>query len=716
MLLTILLPAVSADVRVLWDVSQSMAQNDPENYREDALLLMLEAIPQGERAAVWTFGQYVNLLVPHDTIDAEWRALARTRIQQQGAPATRTNLGRALDEAAYDFAYSTYTGPTHVVLITDGQVDIAPNADVNQVERGRILSQLVPRYNSANARIHTIALSDDADHALLRQLSEQTGGQYLRANQGADLLPLLTSLGNEVAPVSQLRVRDSSFQVDRAVREVTVLMYHSQGAVGLRSPDGQTSSALNPGDQRWRVGRGYTQVTVSNPMTGTWRVTGDMEDPTRLRVLSDINIRWQSPDSTAVAEGSRVSIRATLTDAEGERLSGDLRDLVEAQVLVNGSPVESRVLEDRIVADIRVGDRGQQLNVTVTVNGGTFNRLAERQFQVVAPYVSEVLMTETAYEWRLYPNRRLSPGMSLAVNAEYTVNEDEMSEPFEQAEAGYWVWAFPYDQPDGDYQVQLRGLMIDGEGRALPVSGESIQLTLPIQGAAGMAMTPAVAETLEPESPMSATEPAGDFVKDPMPDFAELQADIIVSQDGDDWSDEPLAESDGNAEGINWLTYILLSIPGVLVLAGGYLVYRRLENRAKPAEEESAPILGGDEFASLDDVENLPPDDELDISRLDDDFEEMPAVAEDEGDLTDMLDDLPTPEQTEAPSPAVEDMLDDQPPTLEAEAAPDTGETDPEEELFDISSIDDDLADLDLALDGDDPFADEDDDETDNRS
>ena len=97
--------------------------------------------------------------------------------------------------------------------------------------------------------------------------------------------------------------------------------------------------------------------------------------------------------------------------------------------------MDSSVLADQIVADIRVGDRGQQLNVTVTVNGGTFNRLAERQFQVVAPYVSEVLMTETAYEWRLYPNRRLSPGLSLAVNAEYTVNQEGMSEPFEQSEA-----------------------------------------------------------------------------------------------------------------------------------------------------------------------------------------------------------------------------------------------------------------------------------------
>ena len=66
---------------------------------------------------------------------------------------------------------------------------------------------------------------------------------------------------------------------------------------------------------------------------------------------------------------------------------------------------------------------------------------------------------------------------------------------------------------------------------------------------------------------------------------------------------------------------------------------------------------------------------------------------------------LPPPQRTEAPSIAQEDMLDSESSTGFEEVA-DT-EEDPEEELFDISSIDDDLADLDLALDGDDPFADD---------
>lgn len=712
LMISLMLPLASADVRVLWDVSQSMAQNDPDNYREDALLLMLDAIPSGERAAVWTFGQYVNLLVPHDTIDAGWRSLARERIQQQGAPAIRTNLGRALDEAAYDFNYSSYNGPTHVVLITDGQVDIAPNADVNQVERSRILSQLVPRYNAANARIHTVALSADADHALLRQLSEQTGGQYLRADEGPELLPLLSALGNEVAPMSQLTMSDSSFVVDRSIRELTVLMYHSSGSVGLRSPDGRSTSALNPADQRWRVGRGYTQVTVPEPATGAWRVTGDTAGPTRLRVLSDINIHWQQPESAAVAEGADLRLSVMLTDTDGNPVAEDLRELIDAQLLVDGSVIPSRILADRIIADLSAGRRGQTVNVTVTVNGGTFNRLAERQIQVVAPFVSEILMTEQGYEWRLYPNRRLSPSMALDVQASYAQAGESVTTQFIQTEAGYWVWVLPYDRPEGEYQVELSGQMIDGDGRRSAIDNETVTLRLPANPQGGMAMTPELAMETEPMAEPAPAET--DFVKDPMPIFQELQADLVVNQNGQEWTDEPQAESEPG--GTSWLTYLLLSIPGIVVLAGGYFIYRRLEQRAQPVEDENAPILGGDEFAGLDDVDNLPPDDELDISKLDDEVDDMAGEPfQDDSDLSSMLDDLPPPQQTEAPSPAVEDMLDAEPADSMDTELGDTSDNDPEEELFDISSIDDDLADLDLALDGDDPFAEEDED-ADNRT
>ncbi|MDX1343321.1 MAG: hypothetical protein R3227_13220, partial [Reinekea sp.] len=172
--------------------------------------------------------------------------------------------------------------------------------------------------------------------------------------------------------------------------------------------------------------------------------------------------------------------------------------------------------------------------------------------------------------------------------------------------------------------------------------------------------------------------------------------------------DDPTMEQAGDS---NVMTYVLLSVPGILVLVIAYLFYRRLESKTKGSTSEDELIMGGDDFSDLDDMSALQPDADLDISSLEDDTDDY-SLAE-APTIDDIIDeDLPTPEKTEAPSAALEDMLDADAIAALTEVDSDVTEAEGDEELFDISSIDDDLADLDLALDGDDPFADDEPEET----
>lgn len=704
------LMTTQADVRILLDVSQSMAENDPQNFRRDALQLLIDRIPDGEKAGVWTFGQFVNLLVPHQEVNDQWRGLVNLSFERLGAPATRTNMGRVLEEAAYDFLFSTYDGGVHVVLVTDGRVDIAPNNEVNGVERERILSQLVPQYVAADARIHTIAISEDADHALLRQMSEQTGGQYQKVTDSQNLSRVLSALSTEVSPSNQLALRSKSFDVDSSISELTVLMYHSSGAVSLVAPNGAETSAIAPSNQRWRVGNGFTQVTLSAPMTGRWQVKGDIEGQSNIRVISDINVDWLQPISSAVARGNLLSAEARVTDSEGNSIARDLSSLVTAELRVNGQSVPVNVNRNSITGRIVPPEGASAISLELSINGGTFNRLMTRQVRFVSPYISEVLMTESGYEWRIYPNRYLDDVENIQAMAEFERDGTQMTEPFTETEAGYWVWVLPFDAPQGSYDVTLSGQLTQQDMTAM-LPPEMIQLQLPAVRAAGMAVTPSLALPLDvpametmPEMPMG----SGEFVKDPMPEFAMLQPDLVVEQPAiteGEWNDEPLNDSPiaEDSDGIGLMTYVLLTIPGVLVLVVAYLFYRRLEQKTKETTSEDELMLGGDEFAGLDDMNSLQPDSDLDISSLDDEFDlddPMPNAP-----VIDDIEELPTPAQTEAPTPAEEDMLDAEEAPAVEEIAEDISSED-EEELFDISSIDDDLADLDLALDGDDPFAD----------
>ena len=232
---------------------------------------------------------------------------------------------------------------------------------------------------------------------------------------------------------------------------------------------------------------------------------------------------------------------------------------------------------------------------------------------------------------------------------------------------------------------------------------ESITLPIPPTAGSGFRMTPDASMEHMPIVDMNIVDTTGDaFIKDPMAMFEELQADLVVEQrEGDPWSDEQSSTNSDDSSKL--MTYLLLSIPGVLVLVAAYLFYRRLEQKTKGETSEEELILGGDEFSQLDDMNAIKPDSDLDISSFDD-FDDEPMA---DAPVIDEVyeEDLPTPDKTEAPSIAQEDMLDE---TGDASTnALDDTEEDPEEELFDISSIDDDLADLDLALDGDDPFADD---------
>jgi len=697
-----------ADVRVVMDVSKSMAENDPGNFRTEAIQLLLDSLPSGEKAGVWTFGQYVNLLVPHNTVNSQWRQAAVTAIRNQNAPATRTNIGRALEDVSYDFLFSSYRGPSHVVLITDGRVDIAPNEDVNRVERERILSQLVPKFVAANARIHTIAISEQADKALLRQMSEQTGGQFQSVDDTRNLSRVMAALAAEVSPASQLTLNKKSFNVDASIREITILMYHSSGAVALQSPDGTMSSAVNPGNQRWRVGNGFTQVSVSSPQLGRWQVNGQLEGQSSIRVLSDINLRWTEPEMSAAAKTNLISIAAELVDGDGKSIADDLASVITATLRVNGAVMPVQIQQDSIVARLPVTDQMDAMNLELNIDGGTFNRLITRQVRFVEPYISEVLMTSRGYEWRLYPNRLLSNVESINAMVEFDVMGQKRTEPFSQTDAGYWLWVLPYDLEPGQYTIQLSGsVMQDSARQNLPP--ESVTLSIPPAASGSLPMTP----DLMVMPPMPANDVSDAFEKDPMPVFDELQAELVVAEDPnaipwEDVIDDPTMEQAGDS---NVMTYVLLSVPGILVLVIAYLFYRRLESKTKGTTSEDELIMGGDDFSDLDDMSALQPDADLDISSLEDDTDDY-SLAE-APTIDDIIDeDLPTPEKTEAPSAALEDMLDADAIAALTEVDSDVTEAEGDEELFDISSIDDDLADLDLALDGDDPFADDEPEET----
>jgi len=527
LVMVVMSSTVLADVRVLLDISTSLAVNDPQNNRVNAIVDLTSVIPNGEPVGIWTFGQYVNLLMPHERINNQWRSQARQKLNQLTSPAIRSNIGRVLDEAAYDFNFSNYRRNAQIVLVTDGKVNISPNTEVNLVERERVLTQLIPRYIAANAKIHTIAISNDADHAMLKQLSSNTGGVYQNVARTGSVSKAMMAIKNRIAPSTVMVDSSPSFQVSDSTMQVTVLLKHEKGAVSLMDPGGAAYSAVDPKGTRWKIGKGYSEVTLSSPAAGKWQIKGDINKKAPIVVEPDITINWVMPENDSIVRENVIRLKATLQNSDGSEIDSELMAMVEPQMTVDNRIVVVNLEGNTISARILPTQDTKQVNISLKVKGGTFQAESSRVLNIMPLITSELLTLEDRYEWRLYPADMGMQNVQINATANVMLESDNQQQMFMKMVGGYWSWSLPFNSPAGDYSVQLAGtVMIDGKSHDIPL--EERMISLPMIGAMkGM-------DQFDTVLTMDLSE---DFIKDPMPEFAELQADLIVDQNADEWSD-----------------------------------------------------------------------------------------------------------------------------------------------------------------------------------
>src|SRR4051812_37752468 len=124
--------ADALDVRLVVDVSGSMKSGDPEYLREDVLNGLLELLPDGSRAGVWTFGGVVANVVPYGAVDDAWRRAARAARANIASTAPQTNLRDALAAAGWDSADAAPGWDRHILLVSDARVDVGPDPARNE--------------------------------------------------------------------------------------------------------------------------------------------------------------------------------------------------------------------------------------------------------------------------------------------------------------------------------------------------------------------------------------------------------------------------------------------------------------------------------------------------------------------------------------------------------------------------------------------------------
>lgn len=310
------------DVRVIIDVSGSMQENDPEQLSTSALELLVSLLPWGVSAGVWTFGEQVDNPLPLGRVDAAWRdeALALSPALQPNQP--HTDIEAALREAATAQA----NGWRHLVLLTDGMIDLPPargaKPGIDDQSRQRLVEELAPAFADQGVVVHAVAFSDQVDLALMERVSQLTGGLSSTVQSPESLLGAFLDIFERIFPADQVPLIDGRFTIDPDVESFSALLFHEpdDGPITLVAPDGSTYLAeRHADDMRWQVEPRFDLIRVPNPQPGEWRLEGETGGESRISVSSPLALRTNDLPTTLYL-GFEVPVEAWL-ERDGEPAS-----------------------------------------------------------------------------------------------------------------------------------------------------------------------------------------------------------------------------------------------------------------------------------------------------------------------------------------------------------------------------------------------------------
>ncbi|BCU05851.1 vWA domain-containing protein [Allochromatium tepidum] len=329
------LPAAPSDVRLLIDVSGSMRRNDPRNLRAPALQLVNELIPTGTVSGVWLFAEQTEVLVAPGPVDEAWKKRLAGRLARIHSRGLFTDIERAIRTATEDWSQAPAEGERHLILFTDGLVDVSKDPADSAASRERILSEQIEALKSMGVKVHAIGLSNEIDEPLMRLLATQTDGWLEIAQDAATLQRLFLRVLEQSAPPTTVPLQGNRFEIDDQVREFTVLAFRPEGGqTQLTAPDGERIRAdqLAPG-VKWRAEVGYDLVTLANPKPGQWRIRG-VEDPdNRVVIVTDLGIE-AAPVPNAVGVGEAPRLESWLTDHGQPVQRTELLEVLASRVVV----------------------------------------------------------------------------------------------------------------------------------------------------------------------------------------------------------------------------------------------------------------------------------------------------------------------------------------------------------------------------------------------
>ncbi|MBK1694356.1 hypothetical protein CKO09_06320 [Chromatium weissei] len=518
-------------MQLLIDVSGSMRETDPQNLRVPALRLLNELLPVDSESGVWLFAEKPEVLSPFGVVDDKWKTRTRNRLERIHSKGLFTNIEQAINAGIDGWKPSNEETDRHLVLLTDGLVDVSKDANQSAASRERILSAQLDQLRELKVRVHAIALSDAVDKELLRILTSETGGWFESAANADELQRIFLHMLEQTAAPNTVPLEGNRFQIDGQVSEFTLLAFRSgEDTTTLITPDGKSISAIKPQPGTlWREEEGYDLVTLSKPMPGQWQLQGVADADNRVVVVTDLGMEI-NPLPATLQHGEPLKIETWLTDHGKLVTRSDLLQLVNATATLTPldvaaapapmaanspiadahskehpaenkektadahspsateatiTPIEVRLEFDAASSHFRADVETQPLmqgsyQLQVTFDSGTFKRQLVKRFELIgaplqvqytqqnaAENTPAALIATITFEGDLVDRKTLSGYLSIQGPPGSATVIDLADQNVEPL-----VLTIPVIQP-GDYQIQARLLARTKDGKTIDFAPEN---------------------------------------------------------------------------------------------------------------------------------------------------------------------------------------------------------------------------------------------------
>ncbi len=386
------------DLRVLIDVSGSMKKNDPNNLRVSALRLLIGIVPKSSKTGVWMFEKSTSQLIPQQNVTNAWKQQARRLAGKIHSRGQRTDIETAIRQVIANWGDANKNYNRHLILLSDGMIDVAKDPRKNLESRQKIISQLLPKLKHNGIKVHSIALSKHADHKLLKLLSRETKGWYEAVNNSKRLHRTFLTLFENTTKTDKVPLKNNRFQIDKSISDMTLLVFKDKTSprTMLINPDNKKWSYKNrPEKVKWFSENNYDLITVRKPKSGSWQLHAKLDADNRVMVITNLKLKTTDIAQHLLA-GDIIKINTWLEQKDKKISTQNFLKLVGFKLHADGLSKTPNILHDDGLRGDRQGKDGiyharlsnlikpGAYTLTITAKSPTFERILVKNIRIHA--------------------------------------------------------------------------------------------------------------------------------------------------------------------------------------------------------------------------------------------------------------------------------------------------------------------------------------------